>query len=400
MDYQSIKDLAVERGLTVTELLALAPANDPFYVGTPSNLRMAAWFKKVWDTAGYQSGVHLRRVHYWCVSKEFPKPDTTYLNTEKDWKFLTQASKYARYLDLVAIEAINDNKNPPPIEHGFYASADYVYHEISLPDVTQPQIELYGAGGKNAQPYHLEVVCEKSTMNDVLIPVCRMRYANLITFEGEASITAVNRLVDRIEKADRPARIFYISDFDPAGNSMPAAFARKLEFMLTRRDMEGWDVRLKPIALTLEQVDDYQIPRVPIKETEQRAGKFEEAFGVGAAELDALEALHPGLLAQIVSDELDQYYSAEAALRAQAAAQKRRSDVTSAYTRIAAEYKEHLEKIEEMRKRLNEIELNDDEYTVEPEEPEAEEWDDDWLFDANRPYEDQIYFYKRHKGLA
>lgn len=34
MDYQSIKDLAVERGLSVTELLALAPANDPFYVGT------------------------------------------------------------------------------------------------------------------------------------------------------------------------------------------------------------------------------------------------------------------------------------------------------------------------------------------------------------------------------
>lgn len=129
---------------------------------------MAAWFKLVWDTAGYTSGVHLRRVHYWCVSKEFRKPDgSTYLNTEKDWKFLTQASKYARYLDLVAIEAINDNKNPAPIEHGRYSANDFVWHEISLPDVTEPQIQLYGATIKNAQPYHLEVVCEKSTMNDV-----------------------------------------------------------------------------------------------------------------------------------------------------------------------------------------------------------------------------------------
>ena len=67
--YEQIKRLAKEYGISVTELLALAPQNDPFYVGTKTGLAQAKWFSDVWTAAGYRSGVHLRRIHYWCVSQ-------------------------------------------------------------------------------------------------------------------------------------------------------------------------------------------------------------------------------------------------------------------------------------------------------------------------------------------
>jgi len=39
-----------------------------------------------------------------------------------------------------------------------------------------------------------------------------------------------------------------------------------------------------------------------------REQRFESTFGAGAVELDALEALHPGLLARIVRDHVSIYH--------------------------------------------------------------------------------------------
>lgn len=56
----------------------------------------------------------------------------------------------------------------------------------------------------------------------------------------------------------------------------------------------GSDIKLQPLALTVEQVL-YKLPPIPIKERRQAAKHFQERYGVdGATELDALEALHPG----------------------------------------------------------------------------------------------------------
>ena len=59
--------------------------------------------------------------------------------------------------------------------------------------------------------------------------------------------------------------------------------------------------------LTEDQCRRYRLPRTPIKETERRKSRFEQRFGVGATELDALEALHPGEMRQIVDTEISRY---------------------------------------------------------------------------------------------
>jgi len=186
---------------------------------------------------------------------------------------------------------------------------------------------------------------EKSTMNDVLLPVCRSYDANLVTGEGEMSITAVHDLIGRLRQADKPARIFYGSDFDPAGQSMPRATARKLEWMIRRVKFDH-EVKLQPLVLTADQVRHYNLPRTPIKDSERRAASFEEVHGRGAVELDALEALHPGVLRRIVTDALETYYDRDAAYEANQLRSKLYNEIQEQVEEITTRYAEQIAALE------------------------------------------------------
>lgn len=48
MNYSELKDLAKASKTKVTDLLALAPQNDPFYVGTASSMEQGQWFAILW----------------------------------------------------------------------------------------------------------------------------------------------------------------------------------------------------------------------------------------------------------------------------------------------------------------------------------------------------------------
>src|SRR5262245_15633523 len=101
LDYEALKAMARGIGRSVKDLLALAPANDPFYAGVAARRQAAEWFAGVWADHG-AAGSHLRRLHYQLVSATTPirKPDgSAYQNTEADWSTLIAASLAARYLD-------------------------------------------------------------------------------------------------------------------------------------------------------------------------------------------------------------------------------------------------------------------------------------------------------------
>ena len=174
-------------------------------------------------------------------------------------------------------------------------------------DVTLPSPRVHGYDYSfRAQPYHLEVWVEKTTMDDVLVPLCRQYGAVLVTGAGFQSLSSVMQLLQRVDQAGKPARIFYLSDFDPAGDAMPVAIARQIEFH-TPQHAPLADIKLTPLGLTREQVQHYGLPRIPIKETDTRKTNFEDRYGAGAVELDALEALYPGELATMVRTALDPY---------------------------------------------------------------------------------------------
>lgn len=309
--YITLKNLAKAEGGSVRDMLVLAPQNDPFYCGQPAQIAAAEWFAEYYRALDFSRGVHLRRIHYAIVSMDPPpgmpngKP---YENTTNCWSFLGGASKSARYLGLVDIDDFDDRRNPDPVEYVVTpsGSAQTIVQAGDHPEVAQyPSIRATSLTAQ--QPYHVEVWVEKSTMNDVLLPLCRQHNVNLQTGVGEMSITCVKRFIDRVRDSGKPARILYISDFDPAGQSMPVAVARKIEFFCRDGDCENeceLDIRLDPLVLTAEQVARYKLPRTPIKASERRRDSFEATHGHGAVELDALEALHSGELRKIVENAI------------------------------------------------------------------------------------------------
>lgn len=450
ISYEKIKLMAKERGYSVKDLLALAPKNDPYYAGSEGSRQKAEWFASLWREFGYEgkTGIHLRRVHYQLVSQPNPlrwdgKP---YENTENNWKALCEAGKQARYLGLVDPEAFVDRRNPEPhiyvpesyVERpGWHSSGIYwfmpeIQADLSADlDWSLPWFSVTGFDYSEAlQPYHLELWVEKSTMNDVLIPICRNYGVNLVTGVGFMSITSVLTLIKRALRLKKPTRVLYISDFDPAGDGMPVAVARQLEYWLNEYG-RGLDVKLNAIALTKEQVKQYHLPRIPIKDTDRRKSHFEMLYGEGAVELDALEALYPGELARIVTENVRQFRDENLARKVREARREFKERLAQAWEEKLAPYEERLAVLKEkvqvvveryqdelysLKNRLEEelyepsLELEELRQAVEdavseidvevPElpEPETPPEPEDWLFDAARDYEEQLAVYKERKN--
>jgi hypothetical protein len=432
MDFNVIKRYAKDNGCSVKDLLVLAPQNDPFYVGTHGQREMAEWFADLWNRFGYTSGVHIRRIHYRSLSEVTMPNGKPYENLQSCEAVLESGAKYARYLGLVDPAVFRDMQCGEPIvymkrreeETGvFIYGAGTGSLDFSLPDL--PELPYYAIDGfESEQRYLLEVWIEKSTMNDVLDPVCERFQATLVAGKGELSITRVSQLMDRLRTYKRPCRVFYISDFDPGGQSMPVAVARKIEFFQNGNGGgAGNHVKLFHLGLTKEQCEYYKLPRTPIKEGERRAARFEERFGEGATELDALEARHPGELGKIVSEALGRYFDADLDDEVKSAREDHQSELDDRRELVLARHQEELDRLKrdhaELRKefepRMKDIrerakalwpameeELIAESFNLGADDiPEAEEAEEiDGLYDSRRDYLNQLNVYKVFQGKS
>jgi hypothetical protein len=313
-DYKGIHQLSQELHRPTKTLVALSTNNDPFFLA-PGRQANAKWFAALWKRFKLGSGVHIRRVHYLLISQKTAIKmlnGMPYRNTLECSSMLSDATRDARYLGLVPADDFVDRRNEEPIINLREDTGDpNLYIRDSLippPDKHMPPLPTAALDvPQRPQPYQIEIWAEKSTMNDILEPISKRYGVTLITSVGEISTTHCNLCAERAKQDGRPVRILYISDFDPAGLSMPVAAARKIEFFV-RESGDDLDMQLHPLVLTPKQCEQYELPRTPIKHGEARAAAFEHRFGEGATELDALEALHPGELARIIERAITRYY--------------------------------------------------------------------------------------------
>jgi hypothetical protein len=356
----------------------------------------------------------------------------SYENTEADWEFLVKAVGAARHLDFIEADALVDQRNGEPVINlddgdGFEASVGTVHgkfnygEELKLPPLPSfPYLTLEPP--EIPQPYHVEVWCEKSTINDILKPLGERYGVNIVTGVGEQSITQCVKLVERAQESGRPVRILYVTDFDPGGQSMPLAVARKIEHRLYLKDIDDLDIQVIPVALTHKQCLHYRLPRVPLKETERRAARFEARYGEGATELDALEALHPGELEQILAREIERYVDVGLDEEIAAAARPMANQIAAINAEVRAEHAQDIERlqreydeiVEDFRERLaafaerakpvwQAIAVSLHERAPDPDEidwPEPRPADEhsDPLYDSTREYIAQVDRFKRHQG--
>jgi len=374
---------------------------DPFFFGSKKDWEKGKWFADVWRKAKYDRS-HLRGVHYWLVAKlqtdtPWLKPDgEPYRNTDEDWKLLEAASKAARWLGLVNVGEIKDRRNSDTIVNARYpedeASTKVDEQEILWQAVSSATDDLaFTYQAQIRQPYHLELYIEKYSP---LIEAIASKYgANLTIGQGHASITQAWELYQRASEIAqfKPVRIFYMSDFDMAGDSMPKAFGRKLEAFMRDNDLSmvsEADIRLYHILLTKDQVVELDLPSMPVKESAKKtAMQFEKQTGIaGQVELDALEDED---FRRIVTEALDPYYDHDLEGEIEYANKKNESSIKNAVEDII---KRRLEGVaEEIEKAVEGSHQIGGPDFVEPEADEGPA-----LFDSKRDYLDQLKYYNRN----
>jgi hypothetical protein len=270
---------------------------------------------------------------------------------------------------------------------------------VDIPDVDDfvPQVGVRDF--KGVQPYKLVLFGEKSSLDEVLGPIADDYDADLYLPTGEISDTLLHMMATIAVEDGRPMRVFCFSDCDPAGWQMPISIGRKLQaFAELYDDMPHFQVHR--VGLTPDQVREYGLPSTPLKDTEKRGDKWQQAMGVKQTEIDALAALRPDLLRQIAGDALDPFYDSTLDRRVREA---RQAWLTAAQAVVdAATDHEHLdrmrveagEKLAELRSELaainDALRLDTDEFelpAIEIPDPETDDegdglplLDSDWDF--------------------
>jgi hypothetical protein len=131
-------------------------------------------------------------------------------------------------------------------------------------------------------PVYVEVWCEKDALAGVLMEETEIYDVPLMTARGYPSISFVHSAAKAIEAKGKPAYIYHFGDFDPSGVDA----ARDIEAKL-RRYAPGAEIHFERPAVTREQIEQWNLPTRPTKQTDTRAKKFGSATSV---ELDAIPA--------------------------------------------------------------------------------------------------------------
>lgn len=152
------------------------------------------------------------------------------------------------------------------------------------------------------QTNYVEVFVEKDALSGILLPVCRELDVKFTANKGYSSSSAMYEASKRIARAARDARdihIIYLGDHDPSGIDMTRDIKERFE-LFTREQILFAVHRL---ALNYDQVEMWNPPENPAKESDSRYDSYAEKYGESSWELDAVE---PSTLAGLVRDQIEE----------------------------------------------------------------------------------------------
>jgi hypothetical protein len=330
---QVIENASKTQGCGLADLTVLDIKSDPYRIDRPAYRLDAEWVALQIKTALQpHQRIHIRGLHYAIVVQgNVRKPDgTIYRNTEDDWVWLLDAVAYARWLKHIEFDRITDNRNEEPIIHRSRTPREPTRRNLSACVWTPPiafdwgGVRLTGPEGRLAgfdreQPFALVILGEKSSLEDVLLPIAQRYGADLYLPTGEISSTLVHQMAKDGAADGRPLVVITATDFDPVGRQIPVSLSRKLQAL---RDLLFPNLRFEvvPSALTREQVRELRLPSTPLKSGDPRSVRWRRAFGHEQTEIDALATLRPDVLRRIIQTALEPYYDRTLALRIREAA--------------------------------------------------------------------------------
>lgn len=244
---------------------------------------------------GYR--LSLRQLYYQLVARDFIE------NSQKSYKRIGNMISDARLAGYIDWDMIEDRNRETVIPTAWESPA-----QIVRAAANQFRVDRW-----EGQTNYVEVMVEKDALSGILEPVCTEKHVRFTANKGYSSSSAMYEAGKRIrnalmlrENSVNSVHIFYLGDHDPSGIDMTRDIRERLiQFSGLQEKIEdmGHDIEdficIHRLALNYDQVEQWQPPENPAKQTDSRFEAYEAEFGASSWELDAVE---PRTLAGLVDD--------------------------------------------------------------------------------------------------
>ena len=284
----------------------------------------------------------LRQLYYQLVSRDIIP------NKQSEYNKISKLLKEGRMGGVVDWDAIEDRLRVPYLP----------YYNSSPRQAIDDAISHYRLDRQKGQDVYLEVWVEKDALSGVLKRITSKYHVNLLVNRGYGSVTAIHDAYERFHEriiTGKKTMILYLGDHDPSGIDMVRDIRERISEMLNAsssfvNQFEQWDekeadldrwmdvirdnniikdgddidpsdlafqcsygdyvkevfipsmFKVKPIALTMEQIHEHNPPENPAKLTDPRAEWYVKKYGYKSWEVDAL---NPKTLNKLLSKNIE-----------------------------------------------------------------------------------------------
>ncbi len=214
----------------------------------------------------------LRQLYYQFVSRDIIP------NQQKEYKRLGSIVNDARLAGLIDWNAIEDrtrNLN------------SFWFSELGSPQsILEAAADRHELDHWEDQDNYVEVWIEKDALVGVIERVCNQHRVPYFACRGYNSQSEQHKAGKRIEgkiEDGKKVHILHLGDHDPSGIDMTDDNSQRLSMF------SGSKIKLHRLALNMDQIDKYNPPPNPAKETDARFASYVAKYGSSCWELDALE---------------------------------------------------------------------------------------------------------------
>jgi len=244
----------------------------------------------------YTTRLTIRQIYYRLVSVHLIE------NKVSEYQAVVQALKQARLDGLIPYESIED-RTRAFIGHDYDLETPEE-HFNGAKSYFEKADEYYNLPVWLNQPEYVEVWLEKQALAALFEQVTNKFNVRLAPCRGYPSLTFLWEGAQHLQPISevRHVNILYFGDFDPSGQDIPRYIEQRLTEDL---GIDTESMEFTKIAITPEQIEQYNIPPMPVKMTDSRGAAFAAEHGAhSAVELDALD---PKVLQKMIEQEIVRY---------------------------------------------------------------------------------------------
>lgn len=235
----------------------------------------------------------LRQLYYQLVARDYIE------NSVRSYKRTGELVATARMAGLIDWDMIED-RNRETIMNT---------HWESPAEIIRAAANGFRIDRWTGQEHYCEVMVEKDALSGILLPVCRELDVRFSANKGYSSASAMyeagkrfRRVAMDTESTAVEYHLFYLGDHDPSGIDMTRDVRERLITFVGLDD--DFPLQVHRLALNYDQVEQWNPPENPAKETDSRYADYARRYGESSWELDAVE---PRTLANLLREAILEY---------------------------------------------------------------------------------------------